>query len=98
MTMANLRWKSMWLMGPKAGYASRYDQNGNVIEEKVFENGVVKQGSIRRGKGMTPPAPATAKDPTTKISARKQGNKDKTKEAQHSSPMDSMYCTTKTET
>jgi hypothetical protein len=84
--------------GAESGVCKRYDQNGNVIEEKVKNRGE-QGGSIRRGKGMTPPAPATAKDPYDKnIGKRSKVTEDKTNKAQPSSPMDSMYCTTKTET
>lgn len=73
--------------GSESGVCKRYDQSGNMIEEKVFENGVVKQGSIRRSKGMTAPTPAAAKDPYDKnIGKESKVTEDKTNKAQPFKP------------
>ena len=65
----------------------RGDHNGSVVEEKTFENGVVKQGSIRRSKGMTPTAAPTSKDPYDKnIGKESKLTEDKTNKAQAFKP------------
>jgi antitoxin component YwqK of YwqJK toxin-antitoxin module len=66
--------------GAESGICKRYDHNGQVVEEKTFENGVVKQGSIRRTKPLT--SPTITNDPYDKsIGKESKVTEDKTNKA-----------------
>jgi antitoxin component YwqK of YwqJK toxin-antitoxin module len=66
--------------GSESGVCKRFDHSGQLVEEKTFENGTVKQGSIRRTKAMTT-APVV-NDPYDKsIGKESKTTEDKTNKA-----------------
>lgn len=72
--------------GQESGLMKRYNPDGSIAEEKVFENGVLKQGTSKKYKEVATKEPV-AKDPYDEnVGKQSQVSTDKTNKAQSFKP------------